>query len=333
MADAFHANHGFAYIVTPQGTEAFASSGSEEVFARGVAENWHERNPRMKRGLEHAHSGSLHQWTDWRLFSRDEIARDPFEQEFARRYDCMHYTGRFIPFAPGSFLAVSFERSEKKGAYDGSELRSVTASIEQARRSVAYALEAQAHLATSLVDTLSIAGPAHAWLEGGGILRHASPAFERLMGRYLGLRHGRLRALDGNDHHLQWLMKSAAGGLQVNDTVVLGDPTDPQDAALVRAVPLRVGAGGLSVSADILLSVEIRPPRTRTIESVLAGGYGLTRAEIRLALRLDEGMPLRLAADAENITYETARSRLKIVFHKLSVSRQADLMRRLAEIA
>jgi DNA-binding CsgD family transcriptional regulator len=66
---------------------------------------------------------------------------------------------------------------------------------------------------------------------------------------------------------------------------------------------------------------------------VLQNVYGMTAAEIRLAMRMDQGLRLREAAEAERISYETARTRLKIVFGKLSIRRQAELIRMLNEIA
>lgn len=333
MADAFDADHGFAYLVTPEGTRAFASRDSEEIFTSLVSGNWHERNPRMRRGLEYAHSGPVGILTDWRLFSKEEIARDPFEQEFARRYRCSHFAGTFIPFAPDSFLVIDFDRSEKKGPYLGSELRAFTRSMEQARRSIAYALKAQAHLATSLVDELSATGVAHAWLGSDGRLRHASAQFESLVGRYIGMRNGRPCMLDDADDRLAWLIFTVARGRQVADTVLLRNPADPEDIAFARVLPMPVHGFGSPNWAEILLSIEIRPPRRRSIEAVLHDVYGMTTAEIRLTMRMDEGLRLREAAEAEQIGYETARTRLKIIFDKLSIRRQTDLIRCLNEIA
>ena len=333
IAGQFNADHGFAYLVTPRGTHAFASRGSEEVLAKVVAGGWHERNPRMGRGLEHARSGPVGLLTDWRLFTPVEIARDHFEQEFARWYDCMHYAGTFIPFAPESFLVVSFERSHRKGEYWGSELDLVSRNIEQVRRSVAYALKAQAQLATGLVDVLSDAGPAHAWLGADGRLQHGSPAFLALVGRFVGIRSGRVHALDNCDYRLQVLISAAANGERINDTVALHSPSQPGDIAFARALPMRTMNCGLRAYADVLLSIEVQPARETTLETILRDRFALTPAEIRLVLRLDRGMRLRDAADAEKIAYETARTRLKTIFGKLGVIRQAELIRRLGEFS
>ena len=54
--------------------------------------------------------------------------------------------------------------------------------------------------------------------------------------------------------------------------------------------------------------------------------FGLSSAEARLALRLVEGDALQSAAVKLNISYETARSRLKNIFHKTRTHRQAELV-------
>jgi DNA-binding CsgD family transcriptional regulator len=54
--------------------------------------------------------------------------------------------------------------------------------------------------------------------------------------------------------------------------------------------------------------------------------FGLTPAEARLALHLVAGESLRSAAVKLSITYETARTHLKNIFHKTGTCRQAELV-------
>lgn len=58
--------------------------------------------------------------------------------------------------------------------------------------------------------------------------------------------------------------------------------------------------------------------------------FGLTAAESRLALRLLTGESLRSTAAALGITYESARSHLKSIFHKTGTHRQGELIALLA---
>jgi DNA-binding CsgD family transcriptional regulator len=63
------------------------------------------------------------------------------------------------------------------------------------------------------------------------------------------------------------------------------------------------------------------PPNTVTIQRV----FGLTPAEARLAGRIAAGENLNECAEAEGITRETARSRIKAIFEKTGTRRQTEL--------
>src|SRR5262245_45262944 len=54
--------------------------------------------------------------------------------------------------------------------------------------------------------------------------------------------------------------------------------------------------------------------------------FGLTPAEARLALHLAAGETLRSAEAKLSISYETARTHLKNIFHKTGTCRQAELV-------
>jgi DNA-binding CsgD family transcriptional regulator len=61
----------------------------------------------------------------------------------------------------------------------------------------------------------------------------------------------------------------------------------------------------------------------------LRDAYGLTASEARLARLLAEGLSLRRSAAEAGLTYETARSYVKILFQKTGTHRQADLVAQL----
>lgn len=332
VAAEFSADHLFAHVVCPGATATHVSRGSEELAQLLLTSEWGEMNPRLARGLDYARSGQLELLTDRRLFTPEEVAHDPFEQELARRHGAVHYAGSFVPFSPDSFFVLSFERGGSKGFYVGSEEQRLARFLGEAGRALRYALRGQAHLARSLVDTLGTGDVVHAWLDHEGRLRHASPAFELVMDRFLGERDGRLAPLAGEPWPLHGLIAAAAAGARDDAAVELRNPLEPADVALARAVPLRTVQAFANMQADVLLSIEVSPPVREGISEALASHFGLTPAEIRLAVRLNEGQTLRQAACSENISYETARTRLKVVFHKMSVSRQSELVRLLCSL-
>ena len=58
---------------------------------------------------------------------------------------------------------------------------------------------------------------------------------------------------------------------------------------------------------------------------ILIETFGLSAAEARLARRIGRGETLRDIADAERMSVETMRTRLKSVFGKTGTHRQAEL--------
>jgi DNA-binding CsgD family transcriptional regulator len=60
--------------------------------------------------------------------------------------------------------------------------------------------------------------------------------------------------------------------------------------------------------------------------------WGLTMAEARLALEMMDGDGRAAAAERCGISVNTARTHLGRIFEKLGVHRQAELIRRLADI-
>src|SRR3954447_21847810 len=59
---------------------------------------------------------------------------------------------------------------------------------------------------------------------------------------------------------------------------------------------------------------------------LLRSHFGLSPAEVRLALHLVAGETLRSAAVKLSISYETARTSLKNIFRKTGTCRQAELV-------
>ncbi len=68
---------------------------------------------------------------------------------------------------------------------------------------------------------------------------------------------------------------------------------------------------------------DMRPPAP---DDLLRRLYGLTAAEIKVTLKLAQGVNLHAASEELGIRYETARSYLKSVFLKTSTHGQGELV-------
>ncbi len=321
LAETCGADHAFAHYISPESLVSFASRGSEEVYADFQA--WPQEVPRMQRALELTLEGTRGLLTDWRCFTPEELARDPFEQEFAFRHQNAHFAGTFIPREDSSFLILSVERGQAKGAYVNEELNGANSLFRLLSLSLNHALKARLDLATGVLGALDQQGMPRAWLDARGRLIAASAAFEKLIGDVLHLRAGRIHAAsDDADAKLQWAIAQAAQGAQPLATIALQARAD---GATLSALPLRGRVHEVLGRADVLLTVSPGGGQPATVETVLRSTYGLTPAEVRLAIRIGRGETLRHAADAEGVSLETARGRLKVILHKTGTSRQLEL--------
>lgn len=100
----------------------------------------------------------------------------------------------------------------------------------------------------------------------------------------------------------------------------------------VFAAPLVAEPGNLHRRAVAILFIK-DPDSRRTISSeVLRELYGMTRAECRLALLLQQGNSLSEAAAIVGVSGHTVRSQMKSVFQKTGTRRQSQLMGLLANL-
>jgi len=107
-------------------------------------------------------------------------------------------------------------------------------------------------------------------------------------------------------------------------------PCEGRGPLSVRAVPLgRSARPFFPVRSAALLLVTECPGRRFLACSEIRHLHGCTAAEARLAKLLAEGRGLREAAQSLGITYGTARAYLKIVFQKMAVHSQAQMVAKL----
>lgn len=195
--------------------------------------------------------------------------------------------------------------------------------------------------ADAAVDALDIVSDGVIVLNAHGVVVHANAAAEAILARGDRLRRFRqgIRASDASDdRRLQQAIiaarsmqgRSKAHGWQ--DTVtpparmVLGTRR-PGWPLVVTALPahasIAAGCDARSVMLHLVDSgcAECLPPST------LRSEFGLTAREAALTHQLAQGFTLVEGARALEISEGTARQYLKLVFNKVGVNSQADLLR------
>lgn len=261
--------------------------------------------------------------TDKDIFSAQELARDPYYQEFLRPRGF----GWNATAALTERLFISFKRGDRFGPFAGSDLDALN-------RLLPY-LRAMSRIASC------------AWRSGyDGELR----SFERVGCAALLLdRRGRICASNGVEPY--------GDGLDVVGGCLRAARPDDQ-SRLRRFVARLVDSGADSADEAAMLrisrAINVRPlildgirrvDALRSLHSeavamviitdlarprrvpVLALGtvFGLTMTEARLAAAIGDGLSLRQAAASLRISEAHARQRLKRIFDKTGTSGQAQL--------
>jgi DNA-binding CsgD family transcriptional regulator len=261
---------------------------------------------------------------DSAYFSRYEISRDPYYQEFlAPRGLAWNATA-----ALGPDLLISVKRGKQRGPYEGADLTALNYSLSRLR-------------AASRMASMN-------WQsEFSGRLS----AFERL-GRGALLIDARGRVLefnacvrfgDGLDVVGGYLTTARSADRSALErflsAVILGGTRAPAAATTLalahKAGPRPIVIDGIACTdamrslhfrAAALLLVTDLNRRMRLSDGILRSVFGLTTTEARLARNLADGSSLREASVHLGISEAHARQRLKSVFVKTGTKRQGELL-------
>ncbi|MBB6308806.1 helix-turn-helix transcriptional regulator [Xanthobacter tagetidis] len=293
---------------------------------------WRHDTPSMRvvqRGLKPGIVG-----TDRVVMTEEEIARDPFYQDFLRRHGIRQTMAAIAPLGQGRLLSIGVQRSVKRDLFQDEDVAAlarlaphlgraiaVTAALVEARRMSADVAVALAHLAWGVV-----------MLNAAGDVRHVNAVAESLLGDGLLVAGRRVSAAGRDDDaRLQGAIGAAlpdGGGLPAAKAVLVRRPSG-KGWLMVEAVPIRPRLDALEIitfgAGGALLLIRALDAAPRAVAPLLQD-MGLTPAEAKLAEALGQGGALRDVAAAGGISYETARSHLRAIFGKLGISRQGELV-------
>lgn len=102
---------------------------------------------------------------------------------------------------------------------------------------------------------------------------------------------------------------------------------------IVHAAPILWSTRGASQCAKAILMLTDPDKHREPAESTLRQAFGLTSAEIQLALGLARGQDLQEIAAARGVSIATIRFQLKALFAKTETHRQAELVALLVRVA
>jgi DNA-binding CsgD family transcriptional regulator len=343
--------HELAQACGAEGAAAHASRGLETfatVGSRGVAElhdafvkRWKapELNSHRARGMVLIRRGWRGALTEQHCFTSEDLAHDPFQQDFFVRSGFSSFAGIILGNASGLSLSVSVIRRIRQGQYSRGEVAFINKLSGHLRAASAVALRLGIDSTRRLSDAYAMAGNPVALLGRDGHVMHMTAQFERLLANGVDVRDGRLESWQAEaDNAL-----TAAVERAVKHDRVLRDPLGsvvlPRKEGLRPLVAQVIPVVGRAqdifqlVSAIVVLTDLEEASAAGPLEPLLQRAFGLTPAEARLAAAMSSGKTLPEISRAAGVSHETMRSRLKSVFEKTGTSRQTQLVHVLSRLA
>jgi DNA-binding CsgD family transcriptional regulator len=170
-------------------------------------------------------------------------------------------------------------------------------------------------------------------VEAAGRIQYLNSAGSELLERGDALRGARGRLTTALEHEaspfLERIARAASNVAACSGALLLG--TQRGGPELHVTVSPLCGRGAVPGRA-LVLAAPLDVPRASTAE-LLRLSFGLTRGEARLLVRLAALLDLRQAAEAEQVSYETARTYFKRAAEKLGVRSQAGAIERVRQLA
>ncbi|MBS3649041.1 helix-turn-helix transcriptional regulator [Pseudaminobacter sp. 19-2017] len=278
--------------------------------------------------------GPTRVWTDADVFTPEEMARDPFYQEFRRQHRLGGFLACVFDPHPGCRVAISVQGDHRKGTFEAIEMERFALLAGHAERALAITARlAEAKLMnTELTLGMERLDCGVIFLDQRGGSTFVNEAARRLLGDGITIQRGRLLATRASeqvalDRLIAACLLPGVGSLP-GPVTLSGQPG--RSALFVQGVPVRLGETncpqGLTVGSGgaMLLLNEVGATSAKSVLDSLVL-LGLTQGEARLSELVGSGLPPRDAAERIGITEGSARTVLKRAFSKLNIARQSEL--------
>jgi DNA-binding CsgD family transcriptional regulator len=297
-----------------------------------LAERWSARFPFTD---DEARQPAIHWWIrDGNLVTAERICREPFYQEFSRAFvpNRAMIRGTSILPASGHYALVSPFLLENGPPSDSQRATFELLSIHALKALTIYLGIGAANRVDALMD-LQQCGIIT--IGASGTISAANDMARKLSGDGFSIANGRLSARQPSAQKALDRMLACAFNPDASD-----DQTSPVALGRSRGRrPLIVTAFPSDRRSDRRPSAFLRAADTVTViitdpelsgsrntgEAIFAA-LGLTRAEARIAAIIGSGTSPEAAAETLEVSVGTIRNHLKIIYLKLGISRQGELV-------
>jgi DNA-binding CsgD family transcriptional regulator len=293
-------------------------------------------NPRIRAGME---SRVLAVMAENDFLTPEEHKVHPHYQAFARPWDIPFICCATLDRRKDLMVGLAVLRSQKQGHVNERERRVFGAIAPHVRAAVRmqFALEEQgAALLNGLFESLSL--PAFLCDQTGRV-QSMTPAAEAIVadGQILQLKGGQLTAVDNaGGKALADAIDAAAQdrdlAARAPRSVIVRSPIPTRTPLVLDVIPLPASALDFSLTTRILVMPQSPAGGDARRRLLLQGVYKLTSAETDVAMRLLQGAAAEAIAAAREVAVATIRAQIKSILAKFGVTRQIELVARIAQL-
>jgi DNA-binding CsgD family transcriptional regulator len=300
---------------------------SSSGFAEVETLIWSGRAPSSPRrifpdeGFEHG----FH--TDNEFFSADELARDPYYQEFLRpRGVFWHAKAKLVHNGAGVRTTLTLKRPLKLVTYQPQDIAVLNSLFKDLQAVVRVARAVLDREMFGRLDVISRGERIAFELDSHGRVLREHAAGKQI--KAIWVSRGQLRV--SGEPAQRSIDRAVAGAVSA--------PAQPAVVAIFDAdegykylqlLPLPMAARDVFHAATaiaIIIDPTPRPGEASLALRAMSDACGLTRRETQLAARLAAGLSVGQAANDLKLTQGTARNHLKSIFAKTGTSRQGELI-------
>lgn len=263
------------------------------------------------------------------------LYRSSYYNDWMRPQGFKYNVGNTLLAEDGIVANITLFRAPDQGTFCDAEV----ASFEWLSKHMTRSLQMSVRLAQPQQGAVNAAAldalpHAVALVDARRRVLYSNPAMESVLRRQHGLlvRGGELCASEAAAEPKLAALVSGALGIGAKRSEAMAPQTLPcplQRQLSVRAIPVAQRTGSLPLRPTVLLLASECAGRAAMGAAEIRARYGCTASEARLAEWIAQGLAVRQAAALMGVTYGTARAYLKLVFQKVGVHTQAQLVAQL----
>lgn len=302
-----------------------------EYAARGGGDP--DLNPRLRAALA---APLLRPFTEADFNDRGSLARNPFYRDFLLPNDLAHLGAAVLERTGTSLSAVHVVRTEAEGALPAPTRRLLGAfapHVRTAFRAQRTLRDEGNRLVAGALGQLTLAGficDEHRRVRATTPLGEAVASEESILrirrGYLAPARHADVEEFAATLHQVARCREIP--GQPFARSLIVHDAKD--QPAILDVIALPMIAGSLADGADLLVLARDHARRRGATGDdgarMLQAAYRLAPAEAQIALAIADGLTAEEIARNRGVAVATVRVQLRMVFEKMGIRRQADLI-------